>query len=227
MISDTLSESDFAEQLNIRIWEKLSRFNYVTFEEARTFVHSLKIKNQREWIAYCKSGQKPKNIPRNGYLVYKDRGWVSLGDWLGTNIIASQDMIYLDYEIARDFVHKLNLKTVKEWKEYCRLKLKPQDVPSNPLQVYRDKGWSGFGDWLGNNRMRRSSFLAFKDAKIFVKKLNIKSNGEYLDYYELNKEKIKLPKTLNHVYKNDGWKGYSDFLIQKKDYAFQKQKHLF
>ena len=224
MISDTLSESDFAEQLNIRIWEKLSRFNYLTFEEARTFVHSLKIKNQSEWNAYCKSGQKPKNIPRNGNLVYEDRGWVSLGDWLGTNIIASQDMIYLDYEIARDFVHKLNLKTVKEWKEYCRLKLKPQDVPSNPLQVYRDKGWSGFGDWLGNNRMRRDSFLAFKDAKIFVKKLNIKSQREYLDYYELNKEKIKLPKTLHHIYKNDGWKDYSDFFDTEKRLCFSEAK---
>ena len=44
MISDTLSESDFAEQLNIRIWEKLSRFNWMPFEKAREFIRSLKSK---------------------------------------------------------------------------------------------------------------------------------------------------------------------------------------
>ncbi|MDC0331504.1 DEAD/DEAH box helicase family protein [Flavobacteriaceae bacterium] len=226
IISDTLSESDFAEQLNIRIWEKLSRFNYESFEKARTFVHSLKIKNQREWNEYCESGQKPENIPRNGYLVYENKGWISLGDWLGTNIISPQNMVFLDYEIARDFVNKLNLKNVKEWKEYCRSKLKPQEIPSNPLLVYKDKGWNGFGDWLGNKQMRKNSFISFNEAKVLIKKLNIKSNKEYLDFYESNTENLGLPKTLNHVYKNNGWKGYVDFFGIEKRLCFSEAKKI-
>ena len=47
MISETLSESDFAEQLNIRIWEKLSKFNWMPFEEARETIRKLNLKNQK------------------------------------------------------------------------------------------------------------------------------------------------------------------------------------
>lgn len=35
------------------------------FAQARTFVRSLNFKTQDEWNAYCKSGQKPADIPSN------------------------------------------------------------------------------------------------------------------------------------------------------------------
>ena len=63
MISETLSESDFAEQLNIRIWEKLSRFNWMPFEEARDYSRKLNLFGFKEWIEYYKKGNVPKNIP--------------------------------------------------------------------------------------------------------------------------------------------------------------------
>jgi hypothetical protein len=54
-----------------------------SFKNARTFVRSLKIKNSRDWLAYCKSGKKPDDIPSNPNKVYADAGWVSWPDWLG------------------------------------------------------------------------------------------------------------------------------------------------
>ncbi|MGA8403962.1 MAG: hypothetical protein WB664_04025 [Nitrososphaeraceae archaeon] len=32
---------------------------FIPFEDARRFVHSLKLKGKREWEDYCKSGRKP------------------------------------------------------------------------------------------------------------------------------------------------------------------------
>jgi hypothetical protein len=49
---------------------------YRPFSEAREFVHSLKLKNQPEWNAYCKSGKKPADIPSNPNQVYKEE-WKS------------------------------------------------------------------------------------------------------------------------------------------------------
>ena len=39
---------------------------YRNFEEARRFVHSLDLHSRKEWERYCKSGQKPKDIPYQG-----------------------------------------------------------------------------------------------------------------------------------------------------------------
>lgn len=62
---------------------------FLPFEEARRFARNISIvkgvNDQKKWMKYCKSGEKPKNIPSTPNSVYKDDGWVSLGDWLGTS----------------------------------------------------------------------------------------------------------------------------------------------
>ena len=44
---------------------------YRPFAEAREFVRSLGIKNYDEWYEYCKSGNKPDDIPTNPWRSYK------------------------------------------------------------------------------------------------------------------------------------------------------------
>lgn len=56
---------------------------FCSFVKARKFIHSLNLKSQIEWKAYCKSHNKPKDIPSNPNLVYKEN-WLSWYDWLGT-----------------------------------------------------------------------------------------------------------------------------------------------
>ena len=46
--------------------------SYRPFIEARKFVQSLGLKNFSEWIEYCKSGQKPDDIPKTPWQVYKE-----------------------------------------------------------------------------------------------------------------------------------------------------------
>ena len=54
-----------------------------TYKNARKFAHSLKLKSRREWENYCKIGKIPVDIPRNPARFYKNKGWISWGDWLG------------------------------------------------------------------------------------------------------------------------------------------------
>lgn len=58
---------------------------FKSFKEARTFIHALNLKDQTDWVAYCRSGQQPTDIPSNPNIVYKDSGWTSMDDWLGTD----------------------------------------------------------------------------------------------------------------------------------------------
>ena len=47
------------------------------------FVWKLKLKGPKEWWAWCKSDQRPDNIPSTPNRSYRDDGWISLPDWLG------------------------------------------------------------------------------------------------------------------------------------------------
>ncbi len=132
---------------------------YRGFDEARDFVRKLGLKSQKDWEAYCRGEFRdkpplPADIPLTPRWVYKQSGWVSTGDWLGTGKIADQQRQYLPMEVAKAFVHKLGLKTQKDWVSYThgkfpKLPKLPSNVPANPQSTYRNNGWAGVGDWLG------------------------------------------------------------------------------
>ena len=57
------------------------------FPEARAFVQCLKLKNNREWQAYCRGelprlSTRPPDIPSSPHTAYKGRGWSGYADWL-------------------------------------------------------------------------------------------------------------------------------------------------
>ena len=65
--------------------EKLKK--WLPFEEAivkmKSEVKKYKIVGSKEWKEYCRSGNKPHNIPATPDVIYKDSGWVSIRHWLG------------------------------------------------------------------------------------------------------------------------------------------------
>ncbi|MCP5493114.1 MAG: hypothetical protein H7A23_01030 [Leptospiraceae bacterium] len=140
---------------------------YRSFEEARKFVHNLGLKSQSEWVKYCKGempekGKKPDDIPRAAYVTYKEQGWKGMGAWLGTGTIAPQNRKFISFEKARKFVQKLRLQSSLEWTNYCKgeltdLGIKPDEIPSDPSRVYKNKGWVDWNDWLGTGRVRRNN----------------------------------------------------------------------
>lgn len=58
---------------------------FLPFEDAKQNVLELNLKSNSEWRMYCKSGQKPHNIPVNPDRTYKEKGWKNWTDWLGSN----------------------------------------------------------------------------------------------------------------------------------------------
>ncbi len=53
------------------------------FTTARGLVRGLHLRSRAEWDAYCASSDKPKDVPSNPDVVYRERGWISWDDWLG------------------------------------------------------------------------------------------------------------------------------------------------
>ena len=184
------------------------------FESARKFVRSLGLSGEHEWREYCKSGNKPDDIPSSPKNNYK-KDFKGVGDWLGTGTVASFNRIFLEFSKAREFVQKLGLSSQREWYKYVKSGDKPDDIPSTPQEVYKNKGWTTWGNFMGTGRIapQLKQFYSFNEAREFVQNLGIKSVSEWKEYCNSGEKPNNLPSTPQEVYKKQKtWKGWGDFL---------------
>ncbi len=211
VFSEFMDESDLSNQLQIRLWEKLSRFSWMPFEEAREYVRGLNLISSTEFTNYWRQGKLPKNIPSKPRVAYNNDGFISMPDFLGYDSIF-QD--WMPFEKARDFVRKLKLKNTDDWRSYCKSNVRPLGIPSNPHTIYKNKGWESFGDWIGTGTIasKLSIYYSFEETREFIRALNLKNRIEWRNYRKSDLRPNYIPTNPEIVYKNSGWKGLSDWL---------------
>jgi len=114
---------------------------YRAFKEAREFAHSLKLKKYDEWMQFCKTDNRPLDIPVGADSTYK-KEWTNWGDFLGTGTVSSQIKAanWRNFKEAREYIHSLGIKNKKEWMRYVKSGKKPIDIPSHPWDVYLKGG---------------------------------------------------------------------------------------
>jgi hypothetical protein len=213
---------DFAQAISTRVWESVGRANWRPFKEAREYVRSLGLKSGEEWWNYTKSGKKPADIPTNTMAVYA-RDWAGMADWLGIPLSLYHRRTHRPFKEARAFVHGLGFKSENEWRDYAKSRQRPNDIPANPLSKYKNVGWAGWGDWLGNGRVGRGERRSFEEAREFVRGLGLKSNREWREYLRSGKKPADIPAGPDRIYFNDGWDGWGDWLGSGVVAAQQKQ----
>ena len=103
-----------------------------------------------------------------------------MGDWLGTDKTRN----FRPFKEAREFVHTLKIKNQNEWANYCNSGNRPENIPSNPIQVYKNKGWSSWGDWCGNNNIaeKYNVWKTFDQAIRLVRSLPLTGFEEWEKY---------------------------------------------
>ncbi|MGY5151893.1 MAG: integrase repeat-containing protein [Candidatus Nitrosopumilus sp. bin_6a] len=176
----------------------VSSKKFLSLEDARSIVNSLNFTSASDWRRFCKSDNKPKNIPSNPQQVYEK--WISWGDWLGTGKVSDNTREYRKLEDARKFVHSLGLNGQKEWREYAKSGKKPDDIPADPRQTFFKKGWINYGDWLGTGNLGTKkiseNYLTFKEAREEVRKLAKKYNIKKWDDWKDAVKKGRIPKNI-------------------------------
>lgn len=228
-LAQRIDLAQFVREIDLKCWSRLAKLAWRPFEDARTFVHKLKLKNYDEWRVYHKGdrpelSRMPEDIPTNPNIIYAVKGWKSIGDWLGTGSIAPQLKAYRSFSEARAFARKLKFKSSTEWKAFCggerpQLGCLPLDIPSNPNRTYDEKGWKGYGDWLGTGTLAPSNrrFRPFREARSFAGKLNLKNSSEWRVFCKgemprLGRLPADIPVAPNRIYAGKGWKGMGDWL---------------
>ena len=179
---------------------------YRSFEDAREFVRTLKIKNRKKWTKYCKSGKKPDDISSSPHVIYKGKGWNGWRDFLGGTGRR------MNYEDAREFVKSLGLNGQKEWVEYCKSGKKPDYIPASPDRFYKGKGWKGMPNFLGyEGKISKYNIRSFNAAREFVKSLGLNGQKEWVEYCKSGKKPGDIPSHPAQFYKKQ-WKGMPNFL---------------
>ena len=219
-----ITADDLMRDLELRTWNRLAKLNWRPFEEAREFVRGLKFQSASDWRNFSKSQKRPLDIPVAPNEAYKHNGWVSWGDWLGTERIATNKIEYWDFQRARKFVHKLGLKSTEEWQAFCKGLVQnkghlPPEIPSHARRTYENKGWVSMGDWLGTGFVATNlrKYRSIESSKKFVQKLKIKTITEWQQYCKgMLTGKPPLPPDIPpnpHIaYAKSGWLGLGDWL---------------
>jgi Type I restriction enzyme R protein N terminus (HSDR_N) len=124
------------------------------FKQARAIARELKLTTVKQWNQWlAENGAQRPDVPRSPVNTYKDKGWISWGDWLGTTTVSMKKREFLPFEEARHLVRESNLKNEVEWRKFSKgdsaLGKRPDNIPANPEKYYATKGWVNFRHWLG------------------------------------------------------------------------------
>jgi superfamily II DNA or RNA helicase len=187
---------------------------FLTYEEARDYIHKLNLKNAIDWRDFSKSDKKPDYIPAAPHKVYKGKGWTNLGDWLGTGRLAPKDKKYWPYEKAKEFAQSSGIKSSKQWSLASKAGKLPVGLPADPARKYEQKGWITWGHFLGAGRIadQQKVYWDYKKARDFVHALGLKDENEWYSYCKSGKKPLEIPTAVRSAYKGKGWRGMGDWL---------------
>lgn len=120
-----------------------------SFEEAKILIAEENLNSISEYTKWH-ALNKPCRMPKRPDRAYKKQ-WKGWSDFLGTNnpypFIRKN---FRSYNEAKLYVHKLNIKNIQEWRELCKAKKIPEDIPARPDLYYRKTNeWYTWKDFLG------------------------------------------------------------------------------
>jgi hypothetical protein len=184
-----------------------------SYDEVKDWVQSnLGVKSINQWRKYIKNNDLPDFISKNPYQAYKHRGWISWGDFLGTNRVSDNYVERLSYQEAKCLLEPLNIQSATEYRKLHDEGKLPNTLPKKANRYYGNRGWVSWCDYLSNgliaNQLRE--FYTFEEFKAKVIELGLKTFISYKRYILENKADLKLPTNPNTVYKNKGWVSYQD-----------------
>ena len=127
------------------------------------------------------SEELPKDLPSAPHAIYKDQGWISYGDFLGTGYVYQGFREYKSYEDAKEYLKSFRLTGQRQWRKLKREVNLPADIPSDPYKVYKNRGWVSFGDFFGTGTIATylMEYRPFKEAREYARSLGFKGESQW------------------------------------------------
>ena len=193
-------------------WDKFLGVEFCSYEEAKKYAHSLNLKSREQWKELSRRKKLPDNIPTTVNEVYKNK-WEGWGKFLGTGRIASQKIIYWNYEEAKQYAQQLKLRSRQEWFEHTKSNNFPRKhIPAAPSTSMKYKNeWKGWGEFLGTGNKRKNYNISYNEVKLYAQQQEIKSYNQWMEFCKLKKLRDDIP-SQPHIYFKNEWKNWGEFL---------------
>ena len=115
----------------------------ISYNDLKKIAHKNKFDNIRNWYVYARTN----NLPVNPQLTYKNNGWISWDDFLGSTYTRVKNEIFYSYDECKKILSRYHLNSTT-FNEYIKLN-KPTGIPKNPSTYFRRRGvWLGWKDFL-------------------------------------------------------------------------------
>ena len=193
------------------------------FGEALIVARSHGLASMREWEAWSKEGLRPTNVPSHPNRTYKDAGWQGWGHWLDSSNL--QTKLFLPFKEALAVARSLGLPGRTEWRVWSKEGLRPANVPSAPIKVYKNHGWQGWGHWLGTGNTQTKQFLPFEEALAVARSLRLPGRMEWQVWSKEGLRPANIPANPNRVYKDHGWQGWGHWQDTGNQAGGQQASH--
>jgi len=193
-------------------WSDIER---PAFPIAREQARALRISSGAAWRLLSKEGKlRPKSLPSSPDKVYAKTGWISWGDWLGTNRVADQEKAYRPFNLARQYVRTLGIRSGADYLTKWREGVIPKDIPAKPDKTYKEDGWISWPDWLGRSTEANQNreFLTFEEARNYARRTGLKTGTEWRVWSKQGNRPSKIPANPDQVYAELGWIDWADWL---------------
>lgn len=214
---------------------KVAINKYEDYNKAKKIIQSMKIKSSKEYCLFYKSGKVPNSIPLKPARFYLKRGWVSWGEFLGTNKIANKykKNTFYTFEECKKILNNnfRNINSKVKFYKFIKGNLQNSKIPSNPQLVYSSK-WISWGDFLGTNKIsdnkKHQMYLNYDECKKYIQRNHpeIKSSVQWGRFWSYNAKPENIPLHPDFSYKKSGtWIGWGSFLNTNNIINSKKSKN--
>ena len=110
------------------------------------------------------------------------------------------------------------IQSRSDWEKYFfKNDLKPAFIPSNPVNVYKGRGWKSWGDFLGTKRIQSNivaihTYFTCERSREVLKEYEVRSREVYRNLKLANVLPKELPTRPNRFYKSRGWVSWKHYL---------------
>jgi len=159
---------------------------------------------------YKKEYKKHLGWPAAPYRKYKEKGWVGWPELVGKENKFKKE--YPDFDDFKDEVMSFyqGEKDVKSW--YENEYKKHPNWHSNPHVYYKDNGWEGYPELVGERNYQKKEYPSFSN---FVTEVRSEYEGDanIKDWYrKVYKKHKNWPSAPDIEYRNSGWVGWSELV---------------
>ena len=189
---------------------------FMSFEEAKTFIQSEGIQSSAEFEAWSRSGKRPEDFPSSPERTYK-KEWTGWDNFLGTGNISTREEA-MSFEEVKTFIQSqgIEIHTAPEEQKQSEQNFL-ENVPNSPDRAYNKEWTDQHTDFSESEK-----WMSFEEAKKYVQTLGFDQPRDFIEWLRSSNRPVHFPPNPHQFYSE--WISVKDFLSTEQYVSYKEAK---